>query len=299
MALEGAPPAALTARFGGSHEDYAAIGSAHAAMLRSLLPADWSWEGKRVLDFGCGAGRTLQALAPEAPGAELTGCDIQQEGIAWASDHLPMRFFVNDAKPPLGVPECSFDLVYGMSVFTHIGEGWAAWAAEMHRVLAPGGFGIFTFLGEGMWEQMTGRPWEPDRIGLISTEPGRSWEVGGPNVFASEWWLREHWGRAFEVVTVRPAWNLEEMEGHGWLVVRRDESSCGVEELERVDGQDQREVASLRLNLEILNQEGASLRRELEAERARLGDELRVVLTSRSWRLTAPLRRIGRVARDR
>jgi SAM-dependent methyltransferase len=295
MTLEGAPPAALTARYGGTHEDYAAIGAAHVEMIRSLLPPDWSWEGKRVLDFGCGAGRTLQALAPLAPGAELSGCDIQEEGIAWAREHLPMRFFLNSPAPPLDVPDASFDLVYGMSVFTHIDSLWAPWAAEMHRILAPGGIGIFTFLGEGMWGQLVGRPWEPDRIGLIVSQPGRAWEIGGPNVFASEWWLREHWGRAFEVVAVRPAWDLDAMEGHGWLVVRRDERASSVEELERVDGSDPREIASLRLNLELLAEESAGLRRSLASR----DEELAVVLGSRSWRLTAPLRRIGQVARNR
>jgi SAM-dependent methyltransferase len=295
MASEGAPPAALTARYGGAHEDYAAIGAAHVEMILSLLPPDWSWDGKRVLDFGCGAGRTLQALAPHAAGAELSGCDIQEEGIAWARANLSMRFFLNSELPPLDVPDGAFDLVYGMSVFTHIGERWAAWAAEMHRILAPGGFGVFTFLGEGMWAELLGRPWEPDRIGLISTLPGRSWEVGGPNVFASEWWLREHWGRAFEVVAVRPAWDLDAMQGHGWLVVRRDQRACSVEELRRIDGSDPREVASLRLNVELLAEEGAELRRALEGR----SDELRTVLDSRSWRLTAPLRRIGQVARNR
>jgi hypothetical protein len=25
----------------------------------------------------------------------------------------------------------------------------------------------------------------------------RDWEIGGPAVLMSEWWVREHWGRAF------------------------------------------------------------------------------------------------------
>jgi SAM-dependent methyltransferase len=308
MTLEKVPPAPLTARFGGAHEDYAEIGAQHLMMLRTMLPDDWSWQGKRVLDFGCGAGRTMQALAPEAQGAELWGCDIHREGIEWATEHLspPMRFLANDELPPLDVAAASFDLVYGMSVFTHITDDWAAWAAEIHRILAPGGLGIFTFLGEGMWKQILGRPWEPERIGMISTKPGRSWAVGGPDVYTSEWWLREHWGRGFEVVAVRPATDLDAMAGHGWLVVRRDERACDVEELGRIDPSDPRELASLKLNVEILSDEGRELRQELEqsggngdAEHARLADELRVVLGSRSWQLTAPLRRLGRAARRR
>jgi SAM-dependent methyltransferase len=219
-----------------------------------------------------------------------------------------MRFLANDERPPLDVEAASFDLVYGMSVFTHITDHWAAWAEELHRILAPGGLGVFTFLGEGMWKEILGRPWEPERIGMISTKPGRSWDVGGPDVYASEWWLREHWGRAFEIVAVRPATDLDAMAGHGWFVIRRDERPCDVAELTRIDPSDPRELASLQLNLEILSQEGRELRQaldqalpngELEAERARLAAELEVVLGSHSWQLTAPLRRIGRAARGR
>jgi SAM-dependent methyltransferase len=306
MTLGEIPPAPLTARFGGAHEDYAEIGAQHLMMLRTMLPDDWSWQRKRVLDFGCGAGRTLQAIEAEAQGAELWGCDIHRESIAWATDHLspPMRFFANDERPPLDVAGGSFDLVYGMSVFTHITDHWPEWVAEMHRILAPGGVGVFTFLGEGMWKQILGRHWEPERIGLISTKPGRSWAIGGPDVYASEWWLREHWGRAFEIVTVRPATDLDAMAGHGWITVRRDERGCDPVELARIDPGDPREVASLQLNVEILSEEGRKLRQSDgagsgDAERQRLADELRVILSSRSWRVTAPLRRLGRVARQR
>ena len=36
---------------------YEAIGRHSRARIERLLPADWFWDGKRVLDFGCGAGR--------------------------------------------------------------------------------------------------------------------------------------------------------------------------------------------------------------------------------------------------
>jgi SAM-dependent methyltransferase len=296
VALDVTPPPTLTTGFGGTYQEYAEIGSQHVVMLRTMLPENWSWGGKRVLDFGCGAGRTLQALTSHAGGAELWGCDIQEGSIAWAIEHLPpaTRFLVNAAEPPLDVPDCSFNLIYGMSVFTHITDPWAAWVLEMRRLLAPGGLGVFTFLGEAMWTQVLGRPWEPERIGMICTSPGAPWAAGGPNVFHSEWWLREHWGRAFDILAVRPPRDQEAIR-HGWLVVRRDERCCDIEELERVDGRDPREVASLQLSLEIASHEAAHLRRE----HARTADELRVVLNSRSWRFTAPLRRVRRAARGR
>src|SRR4051794_19709338 len=51
--------------------------------ITRLLPDDWSWNGKRVLDFGSGAGRTLRHFAQEAEVAEFWGCDIDGPSIDW------------------------------------------------------------------------------------------------------------------------------------------------------------------------------------------------------------------------
>ncbi len=44
----------------------------------------------------------------------------------------------------------SFDLIWAVSVFTHLAETWSAWLLELHRVLKPGGILLATFMGEGM-----------------------------------------------------------------------------------------------------------------------------------------------------
>src|SRR3954451_10278501 len=57
------------------------------AILGYLGP-DWSWDGRRILDFGCGVGRVLRQLVPIAQGAELHGCDIDPACVAWVREHL-------------------------------------------------------------------------------------------------------------------------------------------------------------------------------------------------------------------
>jgi SAM-dependent methyltransferase len=96
-----------------------------------------------------------------------------------------------------------FDLVWSVSVFTHITDHWAGWLAELHRVLAPGGLAILSFLDAAMYETWTGGEWDEDSIGMTVLNHGQDWELGGPTVFHSPWWLREHWGRAFEIVEMR------------------------------------------------------------------------------------------------
>jgi hypothetical protein len=52
---------------------YERLGAETKAALLDLLPVDWSFEGKRVLDFGCGAGRTLPHFLGEAEYGEALG----------------------------------------------------------------------------------------------------------------------------------------------------------------------------------------------------------------------------------
>ena len=168
------PPVDLANRVGqlvgadGSYAAYEKVGREIRDVVVAAVPADWTWQGKRVLDFGCGAGRTLRHFLVEAAEAEFWGCDIHASSIEWVNANLspPVRAFVNSERPPLPRPDHSFDLIYAFSVFTHITDAWSAWLLELHRLLAPGGLLVASFLGAGMSEPIAGEPWEEQRIGM-------------------------------------------------------------------------------------------------------------------------------------
>src|SRR5215216_1303536 len=63
--------------------------------LVGLQPEGW-FEGKRVLDFGCGPGKALRHFLPEAERCEFFGCDIHEPSIRWLEEHLspPLKVFV-------------------------------------------------------------------------------------------------------------------------------------------------------------------------------------------------------------
>ena len=89
-----------------------------------------------ALDFGCGCGRTLRWLTREWRDVSWHGTDVDAEAVGWCRSHLPGRFEVNGPMPPLPFPNASFDLVLGVSVFTHLDEPvQRGWAAELRRVL--------------------------------------------------------------------------------------------------------------------------------------------------------------------
>ena len=128
---------------------YEEIGRRTRREILDLLPEGWSFEGKRVLDFGCGAGRTLRHFLDEAAVAEIYGCEIDAPSVAWLEANLspPLHVFRNEEAPPLPLEADSFDLIWAISVFTHLTDHWADWLLEHHRLLRDGGLLIATILG--------------------------------------------------------------------------------------------------------------------------------------------------------
>lgn len=262
---------------------YEQLGAEAREALLRLLPRDFSFAGKRVLDFGCGAGRTLRQFLAEARTGEFWGADIDAASIAWLTRHLspPLEAVNNGPEPPLGLQHGTFDLVWALSVFTHLTDASLAWLAELHRLLKPGGLLIATYMGRHNGAVFTHEPWDENRVGMNVLRRDQGWDDGGPMVLMSDWWVREHWGRAFEIVD-----QAAQMHGQSWVLLRRRELEITVAELER-PGADPREYAALRHNV-----------RQVEADRERSMDELRAYYErSLSWRITRPFRQASAVAR--
>lgn len=306
------PPSELMQRVGRIDETdvehaYQAIGRQCRTRLERLLPNDWTWEGKCVLDFGCGAGRTLRHFLDEAQRADFYGCDIDAASIAWLAEHLspPLHVFQSGDSPSLPQPEEFFDLVYAFSVFTHLTDHWAGWLLELHRVLKPEGLLFATFLSEPHWKALDQGAWDENHVGMNVIKTWNPWDSGGPVVFHSEWWIREHWGRTFEILAMELR-DPDEPEGQGATLLRRNPERLQPADLERL-ADDQREVDALRSNIGQLRHEAhdlytqlahvtashqqlASSLESLNAEAQRLEAELARISHSRSWRLTAPMR---------
>ena len=111
---------------------------------------------RRVLDFGCGCGRTLRWLLQAGHSAEFYGVDVDREAVAWCAEHHPQASFsVNHAEPPLPFPDGFFDVVYCLSVFTHLNETMQdAWIVELHRLLSPGGVVLISVHGAAAAAQL-------------------------------------------------------------------------------------------------------------------------------------------------
>ncbi len=117
-----------------------------AELVRDLGPPG---DKLRIVEWGCGPCRCLQHMRTEIPGAVFTGCDYNPRTIAWCRSRVQGASFIqNGLTPPLSLQDGSADVVYVLSVFTHLSEANGQdWMCELHRVLAPGGIVIFTTRG--------------------------------------------------------------------------------------------------------------------------------------------------------
>jgi SAM-dependent methyltransferase len=94
-----------------------------------------------VLDYGCGYGRTMQALEQQGF-TNLSGVDTSPGMISRGRTlHPTMRFAVLDAPPMLAHPDASIDVVLLFAVLTCIpgNDAQRRLVGELSRVLKPGG----------------------------------------------------------------------------------------------------------------------------------------------------------------
>ena len=152
------PPARLRFRVAenSSVPDFFTVGRRTSEALREAMAyaAFQLRDGSTALDFGCGCGRTLLWLARQFPNVRWHGADVDAESVEWCRASIPGgSFSVNTALPPLPYAGGSFDLVYGVSVFTHLSEEHQrAWLPELRRILKPGGLLLLSFHSKNVWQ---------------------------------------------------------------------------------------------------------------------------------------------------
>ncbi|MEO8673988.1 MAG: class I SAM-dependent methyltransferase [Casimicrobiaceae bacterium] len=180
---------------------------------------------KHVLDWGCGCGR-IARFCTDWPG--FTGVDIDADNVQWCADNLPFGDFrAIDLYPPTPLPDRRFDLIFGISVMTHLAEdAQQQWLAELHRISAPYAIVLLTTLGEhaaaraGLDAQTfaqivgAGSSFHPT-ANAIDDALGNTGYYGTTFMTHNE--IRRKWSRWFSVDRVIPAY----IGNHQDLVVLR------------------------------------------------------------------------------
>jgi SAM-dependent methyltransferase len=109
-----------------------------APWMKQELPFS-SYNGKRIIEIGCGTGTDLLQFA--RGGAKVTGVDLTPRSIEIARKRfqvygLPGEFLLGDAEN-LSFPDESFDGAYSFGVLHHTPDTQKA-IGEVYRILRPG-----------------------------------------------------------------------------------------------------------------------------------------------------------------
>jgi SAM-dependent methyltransferase len=111
---------------------------------------DYKKPGLSILDWGCGVGGNIKGIKEiVASSAHLFGCDVNCQMIEWNKNNLPaIDFSCINSLPPTNYSNWNFDLIFGISIFTHLSrESHFLWINELHRILNKNGILLLTTHG--------------------------------------------------------------------------------------------------------------------------------------------------------
>lgn len=195
-----------------------------ADFTRILAPHRELSDFKHVLDFGVGCGRVMRRFAELYPLSDKVGADIDDEAIAWlSSNYSPFGSFLTlPHQPPSALPGAAFDLIYSVSVFTHLDEEMQfQWLRELHCAASDGGLLILTVHGDNYLQQF------PDDVAADGKARGFYYNEhatltdGLPtfykNTYHSRAYIEREWSTLFDILAYEPMGS----EGHQDLVLCR------------------------------------------------------------------------------
>lgn len=159
---------------------------------------------RRILDFGCGCGRVVRCWRDLS--GEVHGCDYNAAAIRWCRRHFPFATFaVNGLAPPLPYADERFDLVYALSVFTHLPEPLLGdWMREMARVLVPGGLLVASTHGSACLDALDADEQAAFHAGQAVVKDEASAGTNRCGVYVSMEYVRSRMARGFRVLDIVP-----------------------------------------------------------------------------------------------
>lgn len=162
-------------------------------------------EFSAILDFGCGVGRTLRNFSKLLQ-TEVCGTDYNPKLIEWCKNNLNFaKFSQNRITSKLDYSDNKFDLIYLISVFTHLPEDTQKfWLEEFKRILKPGGLLYISVQGTTRVNRLTPEEQKDYNEGKMITRYGRYQGSNVCGAYHSEKYIQANWTNGFEVLEIIP-----------------------------------------------------------------------------------------------
>ena len=141
--------------FDGNRDHYFAVGqSARYCIEVSMLTAGIE-AFESILDLPCGYGRVLRHLQAAFPGAQLTACDIDRDGVDFCAATFGATPAYGHNSPHEIRLQGNYDLIWVGSLLTHLNNNDCAVFLEFFRAnLRRKGLLVFTVHGRAVAERL-------------------------------------------------------------------------------------------------------------------------------------------------
>jgi SAM-dependent methyltransferase len=170
----------------------------------------------RILDWGCGSGR-MGRYFHGLTTTQLTGVDIDSDNVRWCSQNLRFGHFQQvPLHPPTALSDSSFDLLIGLSVFTHLGEKVQfEWLRELQRISAKSAVLLMTFHGNtslchaGVADRLVSHEKSGGFLDIGASVVLKGFvddEEYYRRTYHSVDYVMKHWSEFFEIVSILPGY---------------------------------------------------------------------------------------------
>lgn len=194
--------------------------------LREIVKKDYN-DFLRILDWGCGCGRMTRYFR-DIKGPLITGIDIDSDNINWCRQNLPFGHFENiPIYPPTALHDSSFDLLIGISIFTHLREKEQfLWLSELQRIASDGAILLMTIHSNGT---ICRSGMDYDSFDVLNVngflDSGHNTNLDSVmqgndyyrNTFHTHEYIMKNWSKYFEIIDIVPGY----IGNHQDLVIMR------------------------------------------------------------------------------
>lgn len=163
-----------------------------------------------ILDFGCGNGRVALPFFDKYHRPSVCA-DVDPQVIAYLKEAIPGANPIKTGyEPPLPFADQSFDVIYALSVWTHLpAEHQSMWLTEIARILKDDGLALLSTSSYAAlasrrrtlpaWRDVTDIDLKEQGFIFKASPPPRG--VTGVYGYAAHdpEWVRRHWANWFEV----------------------------------------------------------------------------------------------------